>query len=67
MLRLSERFTKFADKREQKKFTFYAERKQIQPLVKFIRGNPNHRSEIGKLFIHPLRALRSSRLSQGDS
>ena len=29
MLRISERFTKFAIKREQKKFTFYAERGQI--------------------------------------
>ena len=32
MLRISERFAKFAIKREQKKFTFYAEREQIRPL-----------------------------------
>ena len=31
-VRISERFTKFAIKREQKKFTFYAEREQIRPL-----------------------------------
>ena len=29
-VRISERFSKFASKREQKKFTFYAERKQIE-------------------------------------
>ena len=29
-VRISERFTKFAIKREQKKFTFYAEREQIE-------------------------------------
>ena len=29
-VRLSERNTKFAIKREQKKFTFYAEREQIE-------------------------------------
>ena len=33
MVRISELNTKFASKREQKKFTFYAERKQIEPML----------------------------------
>ena len=41
-VRLSERNVKFAIKREQKKFTFYAEREQIEPYrVKFIWTFPN--------------------------
>ena len=32
-IRISERNPKFASKREQKKFTFYAERKQIEPML----------------------------------
>ena len=43
MLRISERFTKFAIKREQKKFIFFAEGEQIEPMVKFIWTFPNRR------------------------
>ena len=40
-VRLSERNIKFAIKREQKMFIFFAEREQIEPMVKFIWTFPN--------------------------
>ena len=50
MLRISERFTKFADKREQKKFTFYAEREQIRPLCQIYlrKSEPTNRRSTPK-------------------
>ena len=50
MLRISERFTKFAIKREQKKFTFYAEREQIRPLcqIYLMKSEPTNRRSTPK-------------------